>query len=69
MTRTLINSSVIAAVSYASDQNVLEVELNDGGIYQYYDVGPDVYERFMLAPSKGSFFHNRIKQSYKFIKV
>lgn len=69
MTRNMVNSSLIAAVAYSPEQLTLEVELNDGSIYQYYGVSPGVYELLMDAPSKGSFFNDRIKQNYKFTKI
>jgi hypothetical protein len=47
----------------------LEIEFTDGGIYQYFSVPAHVHEGLMRASSKGSYFHDHIKERYRFRKV
>ncbi len=42
----------------------LEVEFHSGGVYQYSGVSETVFQAFMRAASKGSYFHDHIKDRY-----
>ncbi len=57
-----VRSSNIAAIGYDPDDAVLGVEFLDGSYYEYYDVDQDLFDEFMVAPSKGSFLHRAIKE-------
>ena len=43
---------------------MLEVEFVTGSVYRYRNVEEDVYERFLAAPSKGTFFNEHIRDAY-----
>jgi hypothetical protein len=47
----------------------LEIEFHDGGVYRYSNVPVHVYEGLLRASSKGSYFHDRIKERYRYRKV
>jgi len=68
MDRTFVSSSNISSVGYDPSTETLEVKFTSGGLYQYFDVPESVYERFMNAYSKGSFFADHIKDRYRFRK-
>jgi hypothetical protein len=51
---------------YDPQSETLEVEFNNGRIYQYYNVPLFMYERLMEAPSMGRFFNMEIKPAYPF---
>jgi hypothetical protein len=69
MNRKVLNSSRIGSVGYDPAGQILEVEMNDGTIYQYYNVGMDIYADLLDAPSKEHFFDSKIKNVFQFAKV
>jgi hypothetical protein len=48
---------------------VLEIEFQNGHIYQYYGVPPKVYEELMNASSHGKYFNAHIRNAYLYRKV
>lgn len=69
MKREPVESSVITSVGYQAATETLEIEFRHGGIYLYMNVPQSVFEAFMTAPSKGSFFQGRIKDHFSFSRV
>ncbi|WP_290903341.1 KTSC domain-containing protein [Aquabacterium sp.] len=69
MDRTPVSSSNIASIGYDQESSTLEVEFNNGAIYQYFDIGENLYNQLMSADSKGGFLASNIKGSYRFSKV
>ncbi len=69
MKREPVESSMIAAIGYNPDNQTLEVEFNDGNVYEYDDVEPEVYEEFMAADSHGRFFLANIRDNYPYRKL
>lgn len=67
MNREFVISSNLQSVGY--ENNVLEIEFKQGGIYRYYNVPEIVYKNLISAPSLGRFFHMNIKFSYPYHKV
>tara|TARA_R110002049_G_scaffold247333_1_gene421503 strand:- start:476 stop:685 length:210 start_codon:yes stop_codon:yes gene_type:complete len=64
-----VDSSNVAAVGYDEDSSTLQVEFNNGGTYQYFDVPEHLFEELRDAQSIGSFLAENIKGSYRFSKV
>jgi hypothetical protein len=56
-------SSAIRSVGY--HRGLLEVEVESGDVYRYFDVPRDVFLELMQAESKGAFFNARIRDSYR----
>lgn len=69
MDRTPVHSSNIRSVGYDLASQTLEVEFHNGGLYQYYGVPETIYQGFMQAASKGSFFNNHIKDRYRYRRL
>lgn len=70
MERVQVESSNLASVGYEPETTTLEIEFHNGGIYQYSGVPEDVHQGLMNAGSKGSYFHQNIKNAgYPYIKV
>ena len=69
MERTRVSSSNIRAIGYDPQGKVLEVEFVNGGIYQYFGVSQQLYERFMATSSKGKFFSAHILDKFKTKKI
>ena len=69
MERESVSSSNIASIGYDAENEILEVEFNHGGIYQYFDVPNNVYEELMSAPSHGVYFSANIRNDYGYVKM
>lgn len=69
MDRTSVSSSNIASIGYDSESMTLEIEFNNGAIYQYFDVGQRLYEELINADSVGGFLAAHIKGTYRFSKA
>lgn len=61
-------SSNIARFGYDESSQILTVEFNNGGSYNYYDVPMMVFEQMKAAPSKGQFLGQCIKGVYRYAK-
>lgn len=57
----LENSSVIKSYQYDDDSWVLTIHLHSGKTYNYQNVPPELYADFNAAPSKGTFYNQKIK--------
>jgi hypothetical protein len=62
-------SSNIAGFDYDPDQQILIVEFNHGGRYNYYDVPAHVYEGMKAATSKGQYLAQNVKNIYRYARV
>jgi len=64
MERKRVNSSRIRSVGYDERNQLLEVELSNGTVYQYSKVSPEVHRRFMAAPNPTSYYDDQIAEEY-----
>jgi len=64
MERKRVNSSRVRSVGYDERNQLLEVELSNGTVYQYSRVSPEVHRRFMAAPNPTSYFDDKIAEEY-----
>ena len=65
-----VQSSNLKAIGYDEHQNTLYVEFKHGGKYKYLNVDKSVYDKLLVADSKGKFFDQNIKKAgYKYSKV
>ncbi|ARL61649.1 KTSC domain-containing protein [Burkholderia pseudomallei] len=69
MNRDPVASSNIASVGYDETSQTMEVEFHSGAVYQYYNVGLELYEQMMQASSKGQFLHAYVKNAYPYSRV
>jgi len=72
MNRVAVESSQIASIGHDQDASVLEIEFKGGTIYQYQNVGAEVYTALYNADSVGSYFIRVIKkhpENYPYTKV
>lgn len=69
MNRTPVSSSNLHSVGYDASSRTLEIEFNDGSVYQYYDVPPAIYSGLMNAASHGTYFHANIRDRFRFRKL
>ena len=64
MRRRPVSSSAISSVGYDRKAKTLELEFSSGGVYDYYEVPPEVYAALMSAESKGRFVSEQIRGQY-----
>lgn len=69
MNRDPVASSNLVSIGYDEPAQTLEIEFNNGAIYQYYNINSGVYDQLMQAPSKGQFLHAYIKNAYAYSRV
>lgn len=69
LNRIHVVSSNLNSVGYDPNTRILEIEFHEGGIYQYNNVPQHIYDGLMSAPSKGSYHHSYIKNSYSYRKI
>ena len=64
-----VESSMIHAVGYDEEQEILEVVFNSGNVYQYTEVPKNVYDELMAADSKGSYMNSCVIDCYPYNKL
>ncbi len=69
MIRKSVSSSNLHSVGYDPESQTLEIEFNNGGIYQYYYVPESVHNELMSASSHGKYFHRHIKNKYRWTRI
>jgi len=69
MERTPVSSSNVSSIGYDADSQTLEVEFNNGAVYQYSGVPEHEYHGIMNSDSKGKYLHSNVKNRYSFSKL
>jgi len=71
MQRVSVDSSSIASIGYAPEQQVLELEFRQSGeVYQYFDVPAEEHAAFLAAASKGTYLNVQFKpRHYRYHRV
>jgi hypothetical protein len=69
MDRTSVSSSNVASLGYDSGNQTLEVEFNNGDIYQYHDVPEHTYNDLLNASSVGVYLNQNVKGNYSYEKI
>ena len=69
MERKRVNSARLRSVGYDEQTRTLEIELSNGQVFQYSGVYPELYRRFMAAPSPTAFFDDKIAEEYSSKRV
>ena len=69
MNRTPVTSSNVARVGYDANTMTLEVEFQNGSVYQYFDVPEVEYQGLMTADSVGKHLNQNIKNNYRYTKI
>ncbi len=69
LTHISFASSNIRSAGYDADECTLEIAFHSGGVYRYLGVSLNVWDAFQRASSKGSYFHDWIKDRYRHVKL
>ena len=64
-----VASSNIKAIGYSAFARVLQVDFLSGSCYRYLAVEPEIFKRFIDAPSKGQFLNREIKRVYQYCRI
>lgn len=65
-----VESSNIAEIGYDANTGKVRIRFkSSGGLYEYDDVPKNIAEGFLLAESKGKYFHQHIKNEHPGRKV
>ncbi|PWS33681.1 KTSC domain-containing protein [Pedobacter paludis] len=62
-------SSVIDHFSYDTKTKALKITFLTGMVYEYKNVPQKIFDMFRVSGSKGRYFNDQIKGSYKFKKL
>ena len=57
-------STAVWAAGYDESLRLLQIELMNGGVYDYLNVPREVYEGLMKADSKGGYYNREIRDKY-----
>lgn len=63
MKRSPVTSSNIKSVGYEEKTTLLEVEFNNGKVYQYHPVPMNIYLEMVASESIGTYFNKNIKNA------
>jgi hypothetical protein len=69
MRRDFVASTNVTSIGYDPNSETLELEFQNGIVYQYYNVPPSIYEALMSAPSKGQFINSQVKDRFPYARV
>ena len=69
MDRAEVESSNLRSVGYDEEAHMLEIEFNNGSVYQYCSVLPHVYKALIESSSIGKYFNKNIRGDYEGVKV
>jgi hypothetical protein len=70
LTPVPVQSSLLASVSYESDQSILVLEFHaNPARYRYFDVPPDIHRTLLAADSKGSCFNRCIRNRFRYERI
>jgi KTSC domain len=59
-----IKSSNISRATYDTESKVLVVTFNNGSIYEYLDVPWELFTKFRMSDSQGSFLNSKVKNKH-----
>lgn len=64
-----IKSSNIKSATYDTETSLLTVVFNNGSIYEYADVPWELFTKFRMSDSQGSFLNSKIKNAHQYKKI
>ncbi len=62
-------SSCVAVADFDPASQVLTIEFQQRGTYEYYDVSLEVWQALRGAASQGEFFNHSIKEVYPYERI
>lgn len=68
MDRQSVSSSNLSSVGYDKRTETLEIQFQNGSVFQYHDVPPEIHGQLINARSVGGFFQNNIRNIFEHSK-
>jgi hypothetical protein len=65
MTHVPVKSSNLVSVAYDPKTQTLQVKFHSGAVHNYSKVPAATHAAMLKAKSVGSFFHSKVKDSFK----
>lgn len=62
--RVVVQSQIVRSIGFAAAERLLEIEFQNGWVYQYDDVPAAVYRALMAAESHGRYLHRHIVDQF-----
>jgi hypothetical protein len=59
-----ISSGKLRAIGYAARERILRVEVDDGSVIEYANVGEEVWRRLSGSSSAWSYYRDNIEEEY-----
>ena len=69
MQRQPVESSMLRSAGYDPERSILELEFNNGRIYRYFGVPPEIFDELMTAESKGRYFLDQVDDLFPYLQV
>jgi frataxin-like iron-binding protein CyaY len=69
MDREYITSSNLRSIGYDVNSSTLEIEFNNGAIWQYFDFPESKWYEFRSTDSFGKYFNREIRNKYRETRV
>ena len=63
-----VQSTILVTMSYDVGQQILQLEFRDQAVYRYFGVPANLYQDFLDAPSKGSYFNRFIRDRFDCVR-
>lgn len=64
-----VESTHLSMIRYEEESRTLEIEFQDGSRYQYFEVPRAEFEGLNAADSKGTYFHENIRERYRYSRL
>ncbi len=64
-----VDSSMANALGYDAENHILQVEFNNGAVYQYAGVESEIWDELQETDSIGKYFNNEIIGNYQCERV
>ncbi|MDD2636063.1 MAG: KTSC domain-containing protein [Bacteroidales bacterium] len=66
---TQVESTLINKIKYNAEKMTLIVAFSNGSQYEYKKISQSVYSELEKAESKGKYFHDKIRDKYRYEKI
>ena len=64
-----LDSSALKSAAYLPEERVLYLQFQSGEIYRYFDFPPKLYQEFLTAESKGTYFGQSIRDKFRYQRL
>lgn len=69
MQMTKVSSGKLRAIGYDSSKRTLRVELEDGSVLEYANVGESIWRNFKSSGAQWSFYRDNIEEEFTATRV